>query len=51
MLVAFGALALLFVLIVVLLLAVGMRPRRASRKLGDGRGTTKQSMNSSSSSL
>jgi hypothetical protein len=50
MLIAFGALALLFVLIVVLLLAVGMRPRRASRDLGRGRPSS-QGRNSSSSSL
>jgi hypothetical protein len=51
MLIAIAGLALLFVLIVVLLLAVGLRPKRASRKLGDGRGPTKQSINSSSSGL
>jgi hypothetical protein len=50
LLIAFGGLALLFVLLVVVLLAAGFRPRRASRSLRD-RGSSSQSMNSSSSSL
>jgi hypothetical protein len=51
MLLAIAGLVVLFVLIVVLLLAIGLRPKRASRSLGKSGGSTKQSMNSSSSSL
>jgi hypothetical protein len=51
MLIAFAALALVFVLIVVVLLLAGFRPRRASRSLRDGGSKSSQSMNSSSSSL
>jgi hypothetical protein len=50
MLIAFGGILVLFVLLVVVLLAAGFRPRRASRSLRDGRSSS-QSMNSSSTSL
>ena len=50
MLIAFGALVLLFVLIVVVLLAVGLRPRRGSGKPGHRRPGS-QARNSSSSGL
>jgi hypothetical protein len=51
LLIAFAGLAALFVLIVVVLLAAGFRPRRASRALRDGGSRSSQGMNSSSSSL
>ena len=50
LLIAFAGLAVVFVLVVVVLLVAGFRPRRASRPLRDG-GSSSQSMNSSSSSL
>ena len=51
LLIAFAGLAALFVLIVVVLLLAGMRPRRASRDLPDGKSRPSQGMNSSSSGL
>jgi hypothetical protein len=51
LLIAFAGLVVLFVLIVVVLLIAGFRPRRASRSLPDGKSRPSQSMNSSSSSL
>lgn len=50
LLIASAGLALLFVLLVAILLVAGLRPRRASRSLRDGRKSS-QSMNSSSTSL
>ena len=47
---AIAGLALVFVLLVLLMLALGLRPKRGSRKLGHRR-VSNQSRNSSSSSL